>query len=208
MEISPPVVLETRRLMLRRARPEDAPAIFEYANDPEVTRMMNWLTHTEVSQASDFIEAAEKGWTDGTEFTWLITIKSDSLPIGAISCFPDRHSAEIGFVFNRQCWGRGHATEAAHRVMEWLFDGGAVRRVWATCDVDNLASARVLEKIGMTREGKLSPTSFCGRLEKLDSRIAPFHQTRPRCSEPKPRTRILLRRRANDIHHPPPIALA
>jgi RimJ/RimL family protein N-acetyltransferase len=116
---------------------------------------MNWRTHTEVSQAADFMEACEKGWTHGTEFTWLITIKPDGLPVGAVSCFPDGQRAEIGYVLNRQYWGKGYATEAARRVMEWMFDDGAVWRVWASCDVDNLASARVLDKIGMTREGKL-----------------------------------------------------
>jgi [ribosomal protein S5]-alanine N-acetyltransferase len=155
MEIFPPEVLETLRVMLRRAHPEDAPAIFEYARDPAVTRLMNWRTHTEVSQAADFIETCEKGWTHGTEFTWLITIKPDGLPVGAVSCFPDGHRAEIGYVLNRQYWRKGYATEAARRIMEWLFDEDAVWRVWASCDVDNLVSARVLEKIGMTREGKL-----------------------------------------------------
>ncbi len=141
--------------MLRQAQREDAPAIFEYASDPEVTRLMNWRTHSEVSEAADFIQTSEKRWTQGTEFTWLITIKPDGPPIGAISCRPDGHRAEIGYVLNRRYWGRGYATEAARRVMEWLFTDGAIWRVWATCDVDNLASARVLEKIGMTREGKL-----------------------------------------------------
>lgn len=155
MEISPPGVLETPRLVLRRAQREDAPAIFEYASDPEVTPLMDWRTHAEVSESADFIEASEKAWARGTEFTWLITIKPDGPPVGAISCRPDGCRAEIGYVLNRRYWGKGYATEAARRVMEWLFTDGAVWRACATCDVDNLASARVLEKIGMTLEGNL-----------------------------------------------------
>ncbi len=141
--------------MLRRAQLQDAPAIFEYASDPEVTRLMDWRTHAEVSEAAGFIESSEKAWARGTEFTWLITIKPDGLPAGAISCRPAGCRAEIGYVLNRRYWGNGYATEAARRVMEWLLADRAVWRVCATCDVDNLASARVLEKIGMTREGKL-----------------------------------------------------
>jgi RimJ/RimL family protein N-acetyltransferase len=64
----------------------------------------------------------------GTEFTWLITVKPDGPPVGAVSCFPDGHRAEIGYVLNRQYWGKGYATEAARRVMEWMFDDGAVWR--------------------------------------------------------------------------------
>lgn len=155
MEIPRSEVLETSRLVLRRPQREDAPAIFEYGSDPEVTRLMDWRTHTAVSNAADFTEASEKRWTDGTEFTWLITIKPDGVVVGAISSSFNEHRATIGYVLSRRHWGKGYATEAARRVMEWLFDDGAVWRVWATCDVENIASAHVLEKIGMNREGKL-----------------------------------------------------
>lgn len=155
METSLPEILETGRLVLRRARRYDAPAIFEYASDPEVTRLMDWRTHTVLSEATDFIETSDGRWTHGTDFTWLITIKPDGVPAGAISSSPEGHRATIGYILSRGYWRKGYATEAARRVMECLFEDNTVWRVWATCDVENFASARVLEKVGMTREGKL-----------------------------------------------------
>jgi len=65
------------------------------------------------------------------------------------------HAADIGYVLSRSLWGRGHMTEAANAVVEWAINLDFVYRVWAVCDVENKASARVLEKVGMQREGIL-----------------------------------------------------
>ena len=65
------------------------------------------------------------------------------------------HTADFGYALNRQCWGRGYATEAARTVTAWALSLPGVYRVWATCDTENLASVRVLEKTGLVLEGKL-----------------------------------------------------
>jgi RimJ/RimL family protein N-acetyltransferase len=64
-------------------------------------------------------------------------------------------SMDIGYVLARAYWGRGYVPEAARSVVDWGLSQDGIFRVWALCDVDNLASARVLEKIGMSREGTL-----------------------------------------------------
>jgi [ribosomal protein S5]-alanine N-acetyltransferase len=67
----------------------------------------------------------------------------------------DGHKWELGYVLARKYWGRGYMTEAVKRLIATAFEDAAVYRVWAVCDVDNLASARVMEKSGMQREGLL-----------------------------------------------------
>lgn len=62
---------------------------------------------------------------------------------------------EIGFCFARSHWGRGYATETARRLIGFGFTELSLHRIWATCDPENVASGRVLEKSGMTREGRL-----------------------------------------------------
>ena len=64
--------------------------------------------------------------------------------------------AELGFVVARAEWRKGYATEAVRAVMDMAFSLANVCRVWAVCDIDNRASARVLEHVGMTREGVLA----------------------------------------------------
>jgi RimJ/RimL family protein N-acetyltransferase len=62
----------------------------------------------------------------------------------------------FGFIVARRLWGHGYATEAAHAALEWIKSLTQVNLIQATTDVDNLASARVLEKLGMVREAVLS----------------------------------------------------
>jgi RimJ/RimL family protein N-acetyltransferase len=61
--------------------------------------------------------------------------------------------AEIGYVLARVHWGKGYMTEAATALRDWAFNQPEIFRVYATTSVDNIGSRRVMEKIGMTREG-------------------------------------------------------
>ena len=67
----------------------------------------------------------------------------------------DGFKADVGYVIARRCWGKGLATEALLPVVEWARGQQSIYRVWALCDAENVASARVLEKAGMKREGLL-----------------------------------------------------
>jgi ribosomal-protein-alanine N-acetyltransferase len=99
------------------------------------------------------ISRAARAWESGTEHNWVITERPDERAIGSISFRPRDHAADFGYVLHRGWWGRGIATEAARAVVGWLFTRDEIHRVWATCDVENLRSARVLEKAGLVREG-------------------------------------------------------
>ena len=63
-------------------------------------------------------------------------------------------SGDLGYVLDRRHWGHGYTTEATRALVAFGFGHLALHRIWATCDVDNHASARVLEKLGMRREGR------------------------------------------------------
>jgi ribosomal-protein-alanine N-acetyltransferase len=148
--------LVTDRLLLRQPVAGDAEAIYGgYASDPEVTRYLQWSPLTGITAALRFIQGCEERRASGTEFTWAITMKSSSGVIGVVHCSPRGHKAELGYALARSYWGQGYMTEAAQAVMDWLFTSPKIHRVWATCDVENVGSVRVLEKLGMTREGTL-----------------------------------------------------
>ncbi len=68
---------------------------------------------------------------------------------------PDYRSASLGYCFARAAWGQGYATEAAAALVGWAFDELSLNRVQAETDTRNVASARVLEKLGFVREGTL-----------------------------------------------------
>ncbi len=75
--------------------------------------------------------------------------------LGMASLFPADHHAELGYVLARRHWGQGYMPEAARAVIDWALAQPGLVRVWAVTDVENRASARVLEKIGMQQEGVL-----------------------------------------------------
>lgn len=152
----PPEEIRTERLLLRRPRPADARAIFEeYASDPQVTRYLSWEPHASVEETATFLEGRIVRWQTGASFAWVLTRAEEDRPIGMIELRPQGHRAEIGYVLGRRYWNRGYMTEAVRAVVEWALRQPHVYRVWAVCDVENLASARVLEKAGMQREGIL-----------------------------------------------------
>jgi ribosomal-protein-alanine N-acetyltransferase len=74
---------------------------------------------------------------------------------GMIGAHIDQHGANLGYVLARSEWNKGYATESVSALTDALLRSGQLHRVWAVCDVQNGASARVLEKAGMIREGVL-----------------------------------------------------
>ena len=151
----PPKIIKTRRLILRPMRLQDADVVFRsYASDPVATRYLAWTTHKRVVETRAFLRQAVRTWRDGTEYLWAMILRDGTL-IGSIGIRPGAIRAEIGYVVNRAYWGNGYTTEAARALVKWLQTQKNIYRIWATCDVDNTASARVLEKVGMTLEGIL-----------------------------------------------------
>jgi RimJ/RimL family protein N-acetyltransferase len=150
-----PERFELTELRLRRPRPSDAEAILEYANDPEVARYADWPVGATPDRIQHTIRARAERWERGEEFYWVIAEPRSDRAIGGITCRMEGDAAEIGFLLQRQAWGRGLATAACREVAAWALSLPTTHRLWATCDVDNHASARVLEKSGFTLEERL-----------------------------------------------------
>jgi len=154
--MKPPATIETTRLRLRRTTLEDAEAILTtYASDPEATRYVSFPTQRSSVEARDFLRNCAAGWAGDGPYTWVILLRENGRLIGTIDIRPQGHRVELGYILGREYWGRGYMTEVVRAVTDWALAQPEVHRVWAVCDVENLASARVMEKAGMAREGKL-----------------------------------------------------
>lgn len=152
----PPEIIETDRLILRKPRLEDAEAIFAgYAQDLEVTRYVTWAPHTDVAQTRGFMENRLRAWETGEAYEWGITLRGADEVIGMIALRVQVYKADLGYVLARPYWGQGIVAEAAQAIVNWALAQPEIYRVWAVCDVDNPASARVMEKCGMSYEGTL-----------------------------------------------------
>ncbi|MGE0131088.1 MAG: GNAT family N-acetyltransferase [Blastocatellales bacterium] len=156
MMMKPPEIIETQRLKLRPPVMADAEAIFtEYAQDAEVATYMIWRPHKNIEETRDFIRRCVFEWENGSAFSWVIQRKDGGRLMGMIESRIKGHMMDIGYVLAREHWGLGYMPEAARPIVDWALAQSGIFRVWALCDVDNLPSARVMEKIGMRREGIL-----------------------------------------------------
>jgi RimJ/RimL family protein N-acetyltransferase len=153
------VAIETPRLILREFGDNDADAVHAYARDPEVVRHLDWGPNTPEDTAG-FLAVARtaRDAVPRTAHHLAIVLKVGGQLIGG--CRIEIRSAvngngDVGYVLARQAWNRGYATEVTRALLGFGFERLALHRIWATCDVENVASARVLEKVGMHREGHL-----------------------------------------------------
>jgi ribosomal-protein-alanine N-acetyltransferase len=156
----PPESFATLRLILRKPRPEDASLIFAtYAQDPEVVRYLTFRPHRDVKDAHEAVERFLEGWRSGKSFCWLIFRRDRDELIGSIGARED-HGINVGYLLARPFWGQGFMSEALGAIVDWAFSVPSVFRVWAVCDVENEASARLLEKNGFDQEGLLRKWSL------------------------------------------------
>lgn len=153
--MKPPESFETARLLLRLPRMDDVESIYNYARDPEVSKYLIWRPHESVEITREFLRRCIRCWEDQSAFPWIITLKADCSLLGMIELRIDKFRADFGYGIARQYWGYGYTTEAATVVVDWAIDQERIFRVWAICDLENVASARVLEKAGLQREGIL-----------------------------------------------------
>jgi [ribosomal protein S5]-alanine N-acetyltransferase len=152
--MQPPSTFTTPRLLLRAPSMDDGEAILQaYGQDSEVTRFLIWRPHRDLSDTRAFLERCAIGWRQGTEFTYVLTDLQTGDLLGMLSLRIAGWSASLGYVIRRSMWGQGLVPEAASAVVDWALAQPQIYRVWAICDHENLASARVMEKIGMQREG-------------------------------------------------------
>jgi [ribosomal protein S5]-alanine N-acetyltransferase len=164
--MTPGPVLDTFRLRLRIPSLEDAAGIAAYAGDREVSRYVTWRRHRSPRDAEAFLLHAIAAVEKGDERHWVITRRASEEVLGTVALRLQGHRAELGYALGRAHWGRGFATEAANAVVAWALAQPELHRVWAICDVDNVASAHVLEKIGMEREGLLRRWAICPNLSR------------------------------------------
>jgi ribosomal-protein-alanine N-acetyltransferase len=151
-----PERIETQRLLLRRPRLDDAEAIFaRYASDAEVTRLLSFPTHRSIADTCRFLEWSDAEWTRWPAGPYLVESRESGTLLGSTGfAFETPQRAATGYVFARDAWGQGYASETL-RQMVTTARGCGVLRLYALCHPEHRASFRVLEKCGFEREGTL-----------------------------------------------------
>lgn len=148
------VRIKTERLFLRPLGTEDLEAFYEYASDAENTKYMIYFPHRSRKQTKEFLETVEAEWEKEAPSFYEFSILLDSVQIGTVSIYPEEgeECGELAWMLHKNYWHRGYALEAAEAVKEFAFSALHVTKLYAHCDCRNLASARLMERLGMTRE--------------------------------------------------------
>lgn len=152
----PPEAFPTERMILRRPVAADAETIFAtWCQDPSVTKYLVWRPHASVQESVDHVRRCQASWEAGQEFVWYLEHRGEGGLLGALACRSNAHGVNVGYLLARPFWGHGYMVEALEAVVPWWLSQPGTYRVWATTDVENRASARVLEKAGFELEGTL-----------------------------------------------------
>lgn len=144
-------MIETKRLILRPWRIEDAEDLYEYAKDPQIGPIAGWPPHTSVDNSREIIEAVLMA-----PETYAVCLKADGKPIGSIGLMFAAQSniglaedeAEIGYWIGVPFWGQGLIPEAVRELMRYAFEDLGMTKLWCGYFDGNEKSWRVQEKCG------------------------------------------------------------
>jgi RimJ/RimL family protein N-acetyltransferase len=157
------MILTTPRLTLREFRFTDLPDLHAIYRDPAVRRYEGPVL--DETESSHRLQAIMADQIDHPRlyFNSAITLNPADQLIGWIALHvtnPAIQEYEIGWTLSRQAWGKGYATEAARAAMGFVFEQQMAHRLVAFCHAQNAASERVMQRLGMAREGCLRETRW------------------------------------------------
>lgn len=152
--VHPPVSLTTERLALRPLRIEDALVLHDALCDPAVMRYWSRPAHTTMEES---LATIRRNVSHGGQQSVAMTRREDpETALGWVVLIDRRPDVvELGYFLHPRAHGQGFAREAAGAMVEHAFANRGVRRVYADTDPDNVASIRLLRRLGFTEEGRL-----------------------------------------------------
>ena len=148
--------LKTERLVLRPVRDGDAPGVFDIYSDVVALEYFAREPIKDLQEAEQMV-ADNFSWEgDSKARFWAICLADSDQIIGTFTLFhidEANRRAEVGYILNREFWGRGFASEALRRMIDYCFDEFGLARLEADVDPENLSSLKLLERHGFEREG-------------------------------------------------------
>lgn len=151
-------MLETKRCLLREVTREDAPEIFRYKSDPRVNKYVGQPPMASLEEAVRRVDMLRLTFQSQGGLPWAIISRQTGKLIGTFVFWnlnlPD-FRAEIGYELAPEWWGKGIITEVIGTGLKYGFNSMGLNRIEAQTDPKNIASYRVLEKLGFVREGYL-----------------------------------------------------
>ena len=150
--------IETERLTIRLVERPDLPALLAINSNDTVTRFLPYESWKDMADAEAWHSRAEARHAAGEAVQFVIAHRESGRVIGACLLFHFEEAsarAEVGYVLGQEYWGAGYMFEAMKALVAFAFEQMNLRRLEAELDPRNVASARLLERLGFLREGLL-----------------------------------------------------
>ena len=149
MEVHGCAELRTERLVLRRYRLEDADDLYhDLGRDPAMDQYSGWNPYATLEMAQETVRGMIDSYDDEHVYSWVMDV--DGVIVGTIGAYDYKdNQIEVGFSVVKAWQGRGLATEALKKVLEYLTENEGIPCVTAWCAAENIGSRRVLERAGM-----------------------------------------------------------
>lgn len=146
--------IETPRLLLRQFTPEDAEELYRIYSHPDLFKYMSNDKPLVWEQTGAFIDSLNDNWKQHKFGVWAVVYKENQKLIGhcGLKFLENTPEIQIGYLLLKQYWGRGLGTEAAAEALRFGFEVATLERIVAIAKPENIASRRVMEKIGMKYE--------------------------------------------------------
>lgn len=147
--------LETKRLILRELKMNDAEAIYTYLSDPDVIKYLEGNTDS-IEEAQGYISWVTEGFTKRKDIRWGIELKDTKELIGDCGfghIDEPRRPTELGYMLTKKYWNHGLMTEALGAILYYGFKELELHRIQAWTHPDNLGSSKLLMKHGFKKEG-------------------------------------------------------
>lgn len=166
--------LETDRLIIRPITTDDITALHELYSDPSVARFVSFLLlNTHIDESRAYVESIIESYMAQKVAEWAVVEKESNTLVGCcgfVHYWPEHARAELAYWYHKDFRGKGYAAEAARAVVEYGFTVLNLHRIEATVDPENIPSQKLLEKIGMRKEGLLREYKFCRGLQQYRDR--------------------------------------
>jgi len=156
--------IETDRLIIREFNEDDFKAIHTYGSKCEVTRYLPFGPNSEIDTKLFLKKVINyKLQNPRCDYEFAVVLKKNNKLIGGCGIHViniGNKEGSIGYCYDNQFWGNGYASESANAIINFGFNKLNLHRIFGTCHPDNIGSAKVMEKVGMIKEGCLREHKF------------------------------------------------
>ncbi|GAB4219299.1 MAG: GNAT family protein [Candidatus Microgenomates bacterium] len=167
-----PKKIKIEKFLLRKPKLSDSKELFlNYASDIDVAYFTTWKPHKDENETRIFLKKIIELWNLGKEYNFIIEEKNENKPIGLFKIlFKQNDIVQVGYALSKNYWGKGYMTKILKFMISFLFNKNNIAEIQAFCDIENIASQKVLIKSGMKFEKILKNYIIHPNISKTEKR--------------------------------------